>query len=516
MSLSQRWQRRRFERFQRRIQKHIDAGQWSRALAGVIDAAQWATDRIADPTLWMDLIVTATSLLPHLDDPAEYRAFLDHFAIPFFGDRLVAPRWLQALADLSDDVDPASMVTLGRWLADALPDSPLGPYIAAHFRPADHRDAAATTADLEEALRRARHLNATPWVDHLQLRLASHLIATGDHRRRGRSLLTSLTWSRLAPRDQLHMALALASCPHWTDRLRAMDILLDIHRARSTAQPGYGDLSDRRLHDTAAAVFKFASLDLPPAESHRLRELIDTLFIPQDRPPWRQFLDARRRLHDLSDHGFDGLPQALDELRPLDDDPTWTPLFQRLQLLHAGWHRAYPGDDSLPARQRRSQRFPIADAVAQLLHSTDDTTPPPPALLTRLADALEALDTSGDGAASRPVALFFARLIEDRPPLTSDHLPPLTTIASRYARLGPTPSFGWWQLAAHLFAMDQPTLARPFATRALSAPRPDTADKLYAFVVDSMLQLAISHRDLTIARRWMPLATDPNHGRSPS
>ena len=514
MSIASRWEQARLRFYDARIRHLIDDGKWSAALTAVIDFAQWAHDRIDDTQIWVDMTVSATEIVAHLDDPGEYRAFLAHFADPFLGDeRRPRAELIEAFADIADDVDPTVMVAVGRWLSDARPMWPLGPYLMGHFRElasrtTDERPAVAPIAGhFQMAAARAEQSGLHAWHLHARLREGSLFLTTGADRRKGRLILGELDWTGLYPEEQLWMAVALAASVQWTDRLRAMDIVLDLHRAIEQVRPGYQSVRLRDLRRAGATIFKLADLHLPEPESRRQQELSEALFVDEQRQEWQAFLDARRELADLANLSLDKSDQALSLLDQLSESHRrrWQPASDALRILSAGLSGDYAGTGSAPSPRRHSHRIPIVDHVAAVLSALsevdDQTSDTVSERLHRLNDLLA--DAPHDPAALRPIALIWPRLLENPELLADEKLrQELTQLADQYAATAPPPSFGWWSLAAHLYNANLPAPARHFAHRALAAG-PTDDPKTQRFVAQKAFAQALEDRDALDARRWV-------------
>lgn len=511
MSLSQRWQQARLRFYRGRIRHFIDDQKWSEALAAIIDFAQWAQDRIDDAQVWVNLTVAATEVVAHLDDPGEYRAFLEHFASPFLGDpKRPRPQILEAFADIAEDADPAVMIAVGRWLTDARPHWPLGPYLMGHYGEELALDGGPPGGDIaryfERAARRARRNDLSQWQGHAELRAGAFLINHGADPGRGRQILGGLDWTQLTPPDQLWMARALSSSPEWTDRLRAMDILLDLHRALQSVQPGYQSLRRRHLQQAALAIFKLAKLDLPELEERRQRELSDALFTGPAHRQWQEFLKARRQLSALANRPLSDRDEALallDQLATTDGD-RWAVAAQSLRILAAGRQGEYGPSQNVPRRQTHSERLPLVDATAALLAALQSD----PLDTESVSDALERLlarhaGSSDDPASLRPIALLWTPIVERAPLLCeAGFADELRQLARAYAASAPPPSFGWWALAAQLYNAQLPEAAAPIAARA-RASGPSANRNLRQFVARQALRQALDNRDARQAKRWL-------------
>ncbi len=518
MKLRDRWQQSRLRFFRARIRHLMERQQWQRALTTVIDFAQWAQGQVDDVQVWLDMTIAATRIVGHLDDPAEYRAFLTHFADPFLGDhRHPRHELLDAFSSIADHVEPSVMISVGRWLTDARPRWPLGPYLIAHFREVQFRGShnpeatRETTAFFRIAADRAVELDQKQWSLHCRLRQGALLLSSGTDRARGRLILGGLDWTGLCPTEQLWMAVALASSGQWTDRLRAMDIVLDLHRATSAARPGTSDLRLQDLQRTAAAIFRLAGIHLPEPESRRLEELTTTLFRGDERQRWLAYLDARETLSRIAALPFDDAEAAfatLDELSRVYPQ-RWNRVAHRFRILHTGWTGDYESSSGVPSPSHRDARLPLTDAVARTLSflRNVDSESDDEALRThleRLCELLQDATTEADGAALRPLAILWPRLLNRLDHFDGDALRDLLTeIARHYAAYAPDPGYGWWPLAAHLYRAELPDAADVIAERARGDERTFDDDETRSFVARTRFQRALDATDPVDARRWL-------------
>lgn len=515
MSLASRWQESRIRFFRARIDHLIERQKWQHALTTVIDFAQWADGRIDDVDVWLDMTVRATRIVGHLDDPAEYRAFLTHFAEPFLGgEHRPHTELLDAIASIADHVDPPVMISIGRWLADARPDWPLGPYLVGHFRELDDRrrpnvDGAREAENyFHIATERADGLAQRHWSLHCRLRRGALLLSGGIDAGEGRRLLGELDWTGLQAAEQLWMAVALARSGRWTDRMRAMDIVLDLHRETSKARPGASDLRPRDLRRAASAIFRLAGLHLPEPESRRLDELTENLFTGDERRQWRAYLDARERLSQVAALPFDQADRAFATLDELADvhPQRWTPVIERFRILYSGWSGDYDATARVPTPMRDDKRLSVADTVARTLSILDDAESDAADLREHLERIDALLDTAGDqDAALRPLALLWPQLVDAAPRFELRNVESLLTrIARRYTERAPRPGYGWWSLAAHLYDAAIPDAADVVAehARRAGADFPED-DEVRHFVAATRFRRAVDDRNARDARRWL-------------
>ncbi len=518
MSLASRWEDARINYHRGRIRHLIDREKWPQALTAVVDFAQFADGRIDDAELWLEMTIRATEIVAHLDDPAEYRAFLIHFAAPFLEERPDAlAEFVEAFAVVADHAEPSVMIEVGRWLADAQPTWPLGPYLVGHFNEAktrhdgDRTEFAQAAAQFEVVANRAHIAALKAWNLHARLRQGALLLTTGTDRRRGRQILGNLDWTQLFPREQLWMAVSLASSARWSDRLRAMDIVLDLHHAVKSGRPRYRKLKLRDLRRTAATIFKLAGLKLPDAEDRRLGELSETLFSADEARKWTSFLQTRRRLAKVAALPFDQGDQVVGLLTKLSSvyPDRWEPAAKRFQILTSGWNGDYGSTKSVPSPSRHDRRLPIVDAVARLVSLLANPTKENAdndLLSDALADLIDSLSSMGpgeDGAAARPVALVWPKLLAQQRVDLAEHEDELTRLADLHASLAPPPSYGWWPLAAHIYEAELDEAAAKIASQARVSDTPAADPRLRRYVAARTFRRAVNNRDAAEARKWL-------------
>lgn len=518
MSLLRSFHEARFHFLRGRIQHLIDNRHFNRALTEIIDLARWAQQHDVGAQTWIDLLIASTHIVAHLSDPSEYNAFLAHFELPLLGDGpRPHPSFLQALADIEPESDPLVLTEVGRWLQDARPDWASGPYLVGHFlerylrnRPPDghHQQQLQLAADAFQLSQHRAHNTGDILMErHARLRLGAFLITSQLHPAQGRQLLTTLDWTALSPADQLWMALAMAQSHQWADRVRAMDILLDLHRGLSLARPELGGLRELDLRLTASALFKLASIEMPDIEARRLHELTETLFLGSSRTQWSAFLAARKELSQAIT-----LPiTQIHEVFPLLDKLAmvyprrWQSAAQRLHILASALADAYQSTPATPGPHTRNPRIPLTDCIARaLVCFSPSPTPEPPTLPQRLLalqtlnEHLASLHPHLDSAAARPLAILWPRLLRAGADLEEE----ITTLAQHHARLGTPPSYGWWLLSAHLYQSDFPRAARIIAERALESTGPNGSD-LAIYVARKSFRAAKNAGDLEALRRWV-------------
>jgi hypothetical protein len=482
------------------------------ALTALIDTARWCEGRFEDPSTWLDLVLLATEIAVYLESSGEYHAFLEYFGETGLGDEDTPPRELiETLKKRHREISPDSLLGVGRWLRDVRPAWALGPYLMGHALSQPALGDSFGSADaFDQAARRARRASEDAWEVHCRLRQGSVLLTTSSNVAAGRAILGSLDWNRLGPLDRLWMAVALSSSPRWTDRVRALDILLDLHRAIRRARPDHRELRLQDLRHGAATVFKMAGLHLPEIEAQRLDEVSHTFFVGDEQRRWLGHLNARQQLSRVA-----SLPmEQSEEVLPLLDKlaaiypERWRPAAEAFRILATAWGGTHVASEAAPALRRRSRRLPVVERVAELL---DLLAPDRQTSLTDLTSSLASLNATlqtlshDDGAGTRPLALIWPRLLESTASPSQPELPELlVALARHHVQLSPPPACGWWTLSAHLFQGGWHGAAHVIAEAALHT-QPEQQGQIPGFVARQMFQSAIDVRDTSRANRWIPL-----------
>lgn len=513
MSLRDRFDEARASYFASRQRQLRQRELWADALATLVDEADWLARRAEASDRWPELLIEATEVAANLDDLAEYRAFLRHF-----GDHLLPEgpgaeaRIWDALKPLEELNHAPTLQALGAWLTLARPDSAAGPYLEGHALEASShlasRDRLRADQAFALAARRARasepHAREErPQLQrHCELRRGALSLNSGLNRSAGQQALGQLNWSAFSRTEQLWMAHALTHSERWVDRVRVIDLLLDALRDRpDTGTPGQ-DLEDLRA--IARELLGNAPLQLHPVELERLPDLIATLFDEAECAHWQRHLKTRERLQHLVSAPLQKLDTAGEanatlERLALDAPSRWQPVAQHAAMLLSPAESL--ANSPVPAERDPLAHFyaTLADTLAKLTHAHHLA-----GLLDPLSAAARAL--ADDTGALRALALLWPRILE-QPEITSDEalLPELVDLASQHAR-GPSPSYGWWALAAHLYRAGLPACALPFAERARQNGDDSERGDIFYYVKSETLKEAASRRDAALATTWLTLS----------
>ncbi|RVU44169.1 hypothetical protein EA187_11525 [Lujinxingia sediminis] len=512
MSLRDRFDEARASYFASRQRQLRQRGLWTDALDTLVDEADWLSRRAPGSSRWPDLLMEATEVAANLDDLTEYRAFLRHFADHVLpeGPGTDTRLW-DALKPLEDLKHAAALEVLGSWLTLARPESATGPYLEGHaiegrhatpddrrradqaFALAAHRAELATTQDPAEYGRLQRHC---------ELRRGALSLNTGLDRRATQTPLGHLNWSMFSRAEQLWMAHALTHSERWIDRVRVIDLLLDALRETPDRTASAQDPDE--LRTIARELLSNAPLQLHPAELERLPELIATLFDETECAHWQRHLQARERLQHLVSSPLQKTDAAAEvkatlERLALDAPSRWQPVAQHAAMLLT--RTEHHPDSPVPIN-----RDPLAEYYATLSETLAslDREHPPAGLLGRLNAAARALED--DTGALRALALIWPELLEQTSADSRARLlPELLDLASLHAR-GPSPSYGWWALAAHLYRAGLPGCALPFAERARQEGSRSAKEDIIFYVKSKTLKEAASRRDAALARSWLTLS----------
>ncbi|RAL21707.1 hypothetical protein DL240_12700 [Lujinxingia litoralis] len=503
MSLSDRLNQARASYFAARHRHLRERGAWADALASLVDEASWIANHPAPSSRWVEILMEATEIAAHLEDASEYRAFLNFFADHLLGTGEAREQaLLDALGELHDLSQPRALEELGSWLAVARHTWPLGPYLKAHgLEQRPDTNLHLVLEALESAARRAEAGAQPRFARHCRMRQAALRLTCGQERHLAYPVLNRLNWAELDLQEQLWMAHALTFSERWIDRVRAIDMLLDLNRlhARNEA-PG---ITAEMLQESARGLLRRAPLHLHRIEAERLPELLDALVVPDQRAHWQHHLEARQALQSLVDAPLDtatSIEQArahLDALYAMEPE-RWGPAARSFGMLFAP-----PSSEASPALASTNVIARFYLALTDTLHALDAHANPGVAL-DRLNASCAALGE--ERTSLRVLALLWPRLFEhlDRPQLVA-LADPLEHLAA-YHSLGPTPSYGWWTLAAHQYARGLDASGFLTAERARQEPVHGVDADIFNYVKSKTLKNAASRRDAALSARWLAIS----------
>lgn len=516
------------------IGRAVDHAEWSRALGALESLARTLEPLELPEEAWCEVLVAAGWLGVHANDISQVAALFEIYAARAWSNSPPQAMPWQLAAAFSE-ADRLERFEAGRALGELVAllfaSCPLGPYAAAHFgeRALDGRtdDALSIAGRFEQAGQLAEAIEMPQSAAQSRLRAGALLLRTSASRNSGRALLRSVDPSDFDRPDALWYAVGMAHSPFWLDRVRAADAVL------SHAED---DPATRDIEDLACAIdylLDCAPFDLHNLELDRLEALIDTVLDDDSSDagtPTEEAQSARRRL-ELRSHleGAATSPvwragEAADTLSSHADGESAR---QRAAVEFArAVGQIYAGDEALgldsDSLARLEQDFPVAAAVLQAL------VPAVREDARRLATAmgeLEGLFRQHGRAVSqthaKPAALLWPKLLplvrtlraeaDDEDSDDVDRTTARRIVAStrevltRWIPIAPSPSYGWWSLAANLLGDDFGDAAR-MATRRAVDDGEQVDDALERRVLAAVLDRAVRDGDPDQMLEWLEVA----------
>jgi hypothetical protein len=489
-------------------------GEWSRA----IDALEGLADKLVawnpPSRAWQELLSAAAWY-------AVRASKIDLVAVLFktYAERAWASKSPKSmpfgLAGAFELADRRGRFDAGRELAALVetlfPACPLGPYGVAHFReralhlhgssqdPGHIAEAFARAAQLADSLGMARTRRRA------LLRSGALLLRSGGGREEGRKLLRDIDPAELSRADTLWYALGMTHSPFWLDRVRAADALIAV--VESDADPKLD-----ALH-AVGYLLDCAPLEIQPLEVDRLTGLAQETGVDD------AGLAQRSHLEGIASAPISRAGEAADILaRSMDADPSdrqRTSVEFCRAVANLLDDRTHEGLDRT-VLSRIEQCYPTAARVLEVLESTVDEN------ARKIATALGDLEGHFRKHGHRltredlkSIALIWPRLLPFVRTLEGDDEVDQTTqnrigasaheIATRWLPDAPTPSYGWWSLAANFLASDLHTQAALAARRALDDGESVDA-QLEGRVIATVLDWAIRDGSQEDMLAWLEVA----------
>ena len=415
-------------------------GDWTTATHRLLQLADLLDSVDPKSPAWRELAVAALESAALTDDANEVRGA---------ASRLLGRSWTlgwvpDELIEAFRAAEKRSALRGGRELGLVMerrfPGWPHGPYAAAHFADALVRRDRTTFGEVHAEVRRFERAadlfgnrGDALAANHCRLRAAELLIEHTPQTERARRLLKAVDQDRLAPRERLWHALALAHSPFWLDRVRAGDFVSDVMDGLDRHDPDYSDYDADSVFGVGEALFARLPVRLQDAELDRLQALVGRF---EGSRGWELEAQLRgresaasyadRQLGDLTAAEADAL-QA--DALPLDG----------FAALAAAWR----GDEVavLPLDS-------VARDVVAALEALDE---PDDALAGAMRELTKEVVNATDPRALRPIAVLLPRLLARELHDSAVHAA-ATELALHYAHRAPEPSYGFWSLAANLFA----------------------------------------------------------------
>ncbi len=493
-----------------RYAQHAQNQQWPDATDALEKtcAILAAAKTTASTHAWQTLLAALTHAALHAMHPDPFQAALDTYGHLAFSDITPPHALAAAFVDLNDPDQFTCAAQFGEIIAGKYPDCALGFYLSADFSErAGAKTRIRSTVELNQITQNyqaAIRLSATPDLQQFnrtcQLRLGAFLLTTNTDRDTGRQILKTISPDTLAPSEALWYARAMLHSTFWLDRVRSADILDNLCNNN--------DIDPTIVQETARALLHASPFHLQPAEQDRLTTLAKTLFKGPEAAEWHQLLELRPELENLQNQPLDHAQNAFTPLNRLAR-PNTTPSahwqdtfhsFARLQTAFVPQINSQTPAHNLQ-RPNDTHRYRFSELTGDLLDAlTANNLPKVNELLRTLHTTLRRFDDAHDTMELKPIALLWPRLLPRTHELSPDSASQQTALA--WITRAPTPSYGFWLLAAHFLHAELFLAARAATTRALSdaSPAPHT---LRRHVLGHLTNHAIRTRDPDAMLTWL-------------
>ena len=524
--------------FLQRIESALEAEDHERAAAAVLATARQSTEYNLSPRAWRELIVIGLTQAVLAGSRGLLAELIEQYSwLAWSGEGEDAQPWELGEHLSSRKVDPKAGAYLGDLLARAYPDCALGPYTAAHFREREQlaRSAAieptwasANASRFERAALLADRASMTEMANHCRLRQGVTLMLGKIDSQTARGILKKLDRDLLSPRELLWYAIGMMLSDFWLDRVRAADTIDEIATDVIEARPGpvlraIDKATIERLVDYLLAR---QGLELQAAEEDRVRALIALVY--KDSWRARQKNASLELLLDLQQRVRAPLVECSELIEHLEErapsmGEDWAQSARMMRALHLQLcaEETSPPLPRQPPSDRHTYSLRALEVLAAI--EQDDPGAIEQALLqTRKSLAEHTVGKDPDAATPFAVALpsLLAwiksnapkkRRANDPEPTDEeraraerhDFIRELTqTCVRAWAPQALSPSYGWWELAAHLIDAKLSAGADAVGIRALSShqsPDPSLRD----FVLGGLLSWSIEAGDRPAMLRWL-------------
>ena len=527
--------------FVQRIESALADSDHERAAAAVLATARQSTEYNLSPKAWRELITIGLIQAAKAGSRSLLAEIIEQYTwLAWSGEGNDSQPW--ELGEHLEDVDRKAGAYLGDLLARAYPDCALGPYAAAHFREQDQLAknaaieptwAANNAARFERAALLAERAGRAVMANHCRLRQGVTLMLGKVESQTARGLLKKLDKDALSPRELLWYAIGMMLSDFWLDRVRAADTIDAIATDVIEARPGptLRAIDKPTIEHLVDYLLARQGLELQAAEEDRVRALIELVY----KDSWRArqknaslelLLDLQQRVRSplTSDECADLIEQLEDRAPTMGE--AWTLSARMMRALHL---QLSPAQDSPPLpRQPPSDRHTYSLRALELLAAieADDPGAIEQALL-QTRKSLGEQPVGKDPDAATPLAVSLPGLLAwiksnapkkrrpNYPPPTEeeeafaerhDFIRELTQVCVRaWAPQARPPSYGWWELAAHMIDAKLPAGADAVGIRAISShtsPDPSLRD----FVLGGLLSWSIEVADRPAMMRWLETA----------
>lgn len=493
-----RWQLAKYE-------QKAHAQHWPDAASALenICAKLASSDAPTSPKSWQALLTALTHATLRAELTNEFTHALNTYSPRAFPENTPPHALAPAFADLNAPHIYPIAAQFGEIIAGHFPTSPLGFYLAADFSERTiSKIRIRPTVEINQIIQNyqaAIRLSSSPDLKHLarfnrtcQLRLGAFLLTTDTDRDAGRQILKTISPDTLSPSEALWYARAMLHSTFWLDRVRSADILANL------------DFDPKAVQQTARALLHASPFALQPAEQDRLTTLANALFTGPEAAEWHQLLELRPELQNLQNLPLDHADDAFTLLNQLarTHANTWQDTFHSFARLQSAFiPNTNPTHNYSLQRPNDTHRYRFSELTGDLLDAlSSNNLPKVNELLRILNTTLRRFDDAHDTMELKPVALLWPRLLPRAHELSPDA--DLQQTALAWLTRAPSPSYGFWLLAAHFLRADLFLAARAATTRALSDATP-APHELRRHVLGHLSDHANRTRDPDAMLTWL-------------
>ncbi|MGM0557418.1 MAG: hypothetical protein ACQEVA_13630 [Myxococcota bacterium] len=482
------------------VERAIEREEWIRALDALEKIAARMQDESVSRLAWRELLEGALWLAPR---NRNWRSVIDlveaHAERAWSDERRRQMPWgvASTFTELDreavrDEAAPTAL-RLGRVLDRAFPRCPLGAYALGHFR----ADVDKSVGHFERAAQLFDALELDELAAHARTRAGSAALLSGTDAMRGRRMLQSARGDLSKREDLLWWSLGTSRSDKWIDRVRAADALLDLYAKRERDDEEFPE-------DLGHAVIWMvgqAPMQLQSTERDRLESLVEVGLPDEASAPMLSQLEQRDAMAALLARPADELRDALDLRGGPEDDP-------RDQFYSAVASLEDPDLYGRPDTDAFCDELPVAAAVVDVLSAIRRDNPQSVATNSGLLEKVFR-DGLADDAQLGALSLLWPEALAYLDVLKADEDVDATTVkriraslaevAGRALTPAPTPSYGWWSLAANFMARGMRDAATTCTERAIrSGESVDDAleAEVLALVLDHVIASEIGEEEL--------------------
>lgn len=457
------------------LERALQHEEWTRALDQLQTVAERLEGEAAGAAAWRELLRAAIWLGPNVRNWTPIVDMVERYAQNAWSDESPEQMpWPTAMAfsnlDDASRLEPDSgavetALALAHTLCNSFPRCALGHYARGHF------DQEATRS--RDAFMRAARLFDDHGADPAWARMATHarlragaaaMLGEADARR-GRQALKSLRSELEHDADRLWWALAMSRSQKWLDRVRASDTVVDLYAGRTRDEEEFPE----DLGQAVIWMVDQAPMRLQPTELDRLEALIEEGLPDEAAEHMLSDLRQRGAVADLLARPVGEIRDALGLAHGTDGEPRDS-YYEALATLEDLEMYGKPDTDAF------RDQWPVAADSVDILVSIRLDRPQGVAtcsglLEKRLREQVPSPAQLKPLGLLWPEALAYLRTLSqaDRaePTTVSRIRASLSDVGQRALTTSPSPSYGWWALAAHFLTCEMSRCAAIAAERAI-------------------------------------------------